>query len=286
MLESKQIGMKRSCRLVTRRGIVGHRPRNDRVESPWHFRVELGGRRRSVAHDPHRDFDQRSSTERGSAGRAFVEGDSEREDVGACVDVPSQQLFGRHESRRANRASLPRQTFHRLGISKIVRCELRESEVQHLQLSTWRDDDVLRLDVTMNDAGGVGHLQRQRRLDADVHHFAGRQRVSSDPLGQAQPLDVLHDDEDAVVLFADFMDGADVGMVNATRQQPPVVGVARAGSLPARYPRAASYEHERQLIGPCGTVRLKSASAESRTLRLSGTMRDDHSKQAVGSCTV
>ena len=32
-LESKQIGVKRSCRLVPRRGIFGHRPRNDRVES-------------------------------------------------------------------------------------------------------------------------------------------------------------------------------------------------------------------------------------------------------------
>ena len=52
--------------------------------------------------------------------------------------------------------------------------DLRESEIQHLQLSARRDDDVLRLDVAMNDAGGVGLLQRLRRLDADVHHFGGR----------------------------------------------------------------------------------------------------------------
>ena len=184
MLESKQIGVKRSCRLVPRRGILGHRPRDDRVERRRHGRVELGGWGRRVGHDPHRDFDQRPSSERGSAGRAFVEGDAEREDVGACVDVPSAQLLGRHESRRANRGSLHRQTFHRLCISKIVLRDLRESEVQHLQLSARRDDDVLRLDVTMNDAGGVGLLQRLRRLDADVHHFGGRQGVLPDPLGQ------------------------------------------------------------------------------------------------------
>ena len=34
-----------------------------------------------------------------------------------------------------------------------------------------------------------------------------------DPLGQTLAVDVLHDDEDAVVFFADFVDGADVGMV-------------------------------------------------------------------------
>ena len=65
----------------------------------------------------------------------------------------------------------------------------------------------------MNDAGGVGLLQRLRRLDADVHHFGGRQRVLPDPLGQTLAVDVLHDDEDTVVFFADFVDGADVGMV-------------------------------------------------------------------------
>ena len=64
--------------------------------------------------------------------------------------------------------------FARLGHGKIVRRQFRESEVQHLQLSARRDDDVLRLDVAMNDAGSVGRLQRLRRLDADVHHVGGR----------------------------------------------------------------------------------------------------------------
>ena len=35
----------------------------------------------------------------------------------------------------------------------------------------------------------------------------------SDPLGQTLAVDVLHDDEDTVVFFADFVDGADVGVV-------------------------------------------------------------------------
>jgi hypothetical protein len=34
-----------------------------------------------------------------------------------------------------------------------------------------------------------------------------------DPISENLAVDVLHDDEDTVVFFADFVDGADVGMV-------------------------------------------------------------------------
>ena len=65
----------------------------------------------------------------------------------------------------------------------------------------------------MDDAGGVRFGQRFRGLYADIHHFAGRQWAFPDPLGKALAVDVLHDDEDVAVLFADFVNGADVGMV-------------------------------------------------------------------------
>jgi hypothetical protein len=89
----------------------------------------------------------------------------------------------------------------------------RESKIQHLHLSSRRDDDVLRLDVAMDDAGGVSLFKRLRRLHANVHHLGGRQRTLRDPLGQTLAVDVWHDDEDAVVFFADLVDRADVGMV-------------------------------------------------------------------------
>ena len=41
----------------------------------------------------------------------------------------------------------------------------------------------------------------------------GGSGVLPDPLGKALAVDVLHDDEDAAVLFADFVNGADIGMV-------------------------------------------------------------------------
>ena len=54
-----------------------------------------------------------------------------------------------------------------------------------------------------------------------------------DPLGQALAVDVLHDDEDVAVLFADFVDGADVGMVERGRGlclvDQPLPGLMAAG---------------------------------------------------------
>ena len=161
-----------------------------------------------------------------------------------------------------NRASLHRQTFHRLCGGKIVRRDLRESEVQHLQLTARRDDHVVRLDVTMNDAGGMRLLQRLRGLDADVHHFGRRQWVLPDPLGKTLALDVLHDDEDTIVFFADFVDGADVGMVQCGSRpglvhQPLPRPIARLGPLGQHFDRNHAAERgvfrEEDLTHPART---------------------------------
>src|SRR5688572_10418606 len=97
--------MQLSSRLIPRHGIFGHGPRNDPVETWRNRRVALGWWGRSLSHHAQRDFERTPSLERVHAGRAFVEGDAERENIGAWVDRLSPQLLGRHVSRRANDAS-------------------------------------------------------------------------------------------------------------------------------------------------------------------------------------
>ena len=175
--EFDQIGSKNLSGLIAPGRIFGHRARNDPVETRRHCRVELGRWWGSLSHDAKRDFEGRSSFERVCAGCALVERDSERENVAAGVGLLSSQLLGRHESRRANDVSGLGQTLERRRIRTVSHTWLRdsrESEIQHLHLSARRDDDVLRFDVAMDDAGGVGFFQRLRRLYADIHHFAGR----------------------------------------------------------------------------------------------------------------
>ena len=52
-----------------------------------------------------------------------------------------------------------------------------------------------------------------------------------DPLGKTLALDVLHDDEDTIVFFADFVDGADVGWSSAAAALASFISRCRARSL-------------------------------------------------------
>ena len=65
----------------------------------------------------------------------------------------------------------------------------------------------------MDDAGGVGPGQAVRGLARDVERLGQRQRLSRHQRGEAAAVDHLHDDEGAVVLLADLVDGDDVGVV-------------------------------------------------------------------------
>ena len=61
-------------------------------------------------------------------------------------------------------------------------------------------DDPLRV------RGGEG----RRELPADQANLRRRQRTARQVRGEADPLDVLHDDEGAAVLLEDVVDAGDV----------------------------------------------------------------------------
>ena len=76
------------------------------------------------------------------------------------------------------------------------------------------DDDVAGLHVAVDDAVLVGERQRRRDLRADGGGLFGRESaVLEDELADGRTLDVLHDDEVRLALFAPVVDRDDVGMV-------------------------------------------------------------------------
>ena len=82
-----------------------------------------------------------------------------------------------------------------------------------------------------------------------------------DPLGQTLAVDVLHDDEDTVVFFADLVDGADVGMVQCRG------GLGLVDQpLPGRTaPRGALGQHlDGDLAGERGVFREKNLTHPAR----------------------
>ena len=89
----------------------------------------------------------------------------------------------------------------------------RHAEVEHLHVAVGPDHDVFRLDVPMDDAGGVRRDERVRHLPDGVHNRRQR-RPGIHKLAQHPPVDQLLDDVIAAVVgLSDVVDGDDVGVV-------------------------------------------------------------------------
>ena len=90
---------------------------------------------------------------------------------------------------------------------------LRQSEVKNFGIATFRDEDVCRLDVPMNDSSGVSRIQCVGDFDGEGEKDFHFQRTPRDPVLQRHTVQKLHRNEGLVTMFTDFVDRADIGMV-------------------------------------------------------------------------
>src|SRR5208283_2779525 len=65
----------------------------------------------------------------------------------------------------------------------------------------------------MNDAFGVGGIERVGNLNALGKYLIDFQRTAGNAVLQRHTVEEFHGDEGMTVVFADFVDGADVGVV-------------------------------------------------------------------------
>ena len=91
--------------------------------------------------------------------------------------------------------------------------ELREAEVEHLDVAVWPQHHVLRLDVTVRDPARVCCCQRARDLNHDPDAFAGRHGAALEALPQRLAIDQLADDERPRVEVAEVMNHEDIRMI-------------------------------------------------------------------------
>src|SRR5579872_434268 len=77
--------------------------------------------------------------------------------------------------------------------------------------------DVCWFDVPVNNAVGVGCLERIRNLDSQGKHCLHFQRSARDEVFEGHAIEKLHSDEYLQVLFADLIDRANIGMVQGRR---------------------------------------------------------------------
>jgi hypothetical protein len=78
----------------------------------------------------------------------------------------------------------------------------------------WRvQQDVARVDISMDDAALVGIGQGLGHLGCQLGRLAKRQAVLAEPGRQSGPFDVLADQAGQAILVRDFVERDDVGMV-------------------------------------------------------------------------
>ena len=75
------------------------------------------------------------------------------------------------------------------------------------------DEDVRGLDVAVDDALRVGSIESVGYLDRERKQRVSFQRAAGDHVLQREAVEKLHGDEALAFVLADFVDGADVRMV-------------------------------------------------------------------------
>jgi len=154
------------------------------------------------------------------SGGHFVEHGAEGEKVGAGIEFLAESLLRRHVGDGAKDAVTAADGV--LGNSRGVtgggrngslKRHFGEPEVEQLGLAARGDENVGRLDVTMNDALGVRGVEGVGDLNAEVEKEIEPQRLAGDTLAEVLAIEQLHGEKGAAFVLAYFVDSANVGMV-------------------------------------------------------------------------
>src|SRR6516162_270335 len=91
--------------------------------------------------------------------------------------------------------------------------QFRQSEIEYLGMSTFRDENVGRFDVAVNDALTMRGIQRIGQLDREREDIFVFHRVAPDSVPEGYAVKKLHHHEGAGLVLPDLMDGADIGVI-------------------------------------------------------------------------
>jgi hypothetical protein len=159
------------------------------------------------------------------AEQALPQRDAEAELIAGRGRAPAGVLFGGHVRRRADhRAGLGDVGRQRAGPGRVDRARGRHhrrlgadlvggpghAEVGHRDPARAIDEHVARLDVAMDQAGGVGGRQPAPGLDVEAHDLIPARPLAGQVLAERRPLDELHRQEHPARGLADLVDRDDV----------------------------------------------------------------------------
>ena len=137
--------------------------------------------------------ERRRPVERRLAGHHLVQAAAQRVQVRAVVAAAGLELLGGQVA-----------GVGQVGIGRAQR------EVGDLDAAVGGDEEVLRLEVPVEDAGGVGGTESGAGADPDPDGQVGLERALVEQLTDAAPLHQLGDDEASVLV--EVVDGGRVGV--------------------------------------------------------------------------
>ena len=199
-------------RLVAIRRVLLERLLDDGTKEHWNV---LGQRRRGIVRDGVENGNGRGTPERTAAGQELVQHHAEGEDVTAGIKALPRRLLRRHIGQRTDDDScLGLQLSHgrRIAVAVFFR-QGRQPKVGKLRVAARRDENVLRFDVAMKDAGlvrgrkAVGHACQQIR---DLAPCRTRRRH---PGVEGPGIHNLGDEVRMSIRLASLVDGHDVRMI-------------------------------------------------------------------------
>jgi len=94
-----------------------------------------------------------------------------------------------------------------------VKAYFRQTKIQNLCIPRLVNEDVGRLDVSVNDTLVMSSTQAVRHVCSDSQKDLQFHRVPGNRALQSFPFQILHDGEGFAVLFANVLNGAYVGMI-------------------------------------------------------------------------
>ncbi len=109
-----------------------------------------------------------------------------------------------------------RDSVHRRGVHVQafgLAGDLGQSKVEDLRVPAFGDEDVRGLDVAMHDSSRMSGVECVRDFDGERQEDCFLQGTTGDAVRQGHAVQKLHGDEGMAVLFANVVDGADIGMV-------------------------------------------------------------------------
>ena len=93
--------------------------------------------------------------------------------------------------------------------------KLGQSEIENFGLAAFGHEHVGGLDVSMDDASGVGDIESVGKLNCKFKDLLNGERLAMDALAEGFTFDELHGDERMVILFANVIDSANAGMIES-----------------------------------------------------------------------